>query len=162
LIATAANSSLSIKGHPASRARVCGLAPGGFMNKLLNFFGSKSTTAAEPEIDVVLDDEVFLTITRHFSKENESIRSLLTDAEQKIKELDAIKQAIGEQIDPFSKTLRVLDDTKSRLSAAEARVETLEGDCTQLRSTLSETTQKLTTLDSTHGVQSKDLASCRT
>jgi crescentin len=131
------------------------------MSKLRNFFGSKSIPVVENNSDVELDDELFLTITRQLGKENESIRKLLIDAETKVKELDAIKHAIGEQVDPVSKTLRVLEEAKSKLSTAETKVATLESECARLRETLTVTQQKLTALESTNVGQTKELTTYR-
>jgi len=140
---------------------VGGSALGGIMSKLRNFFGSKSIPVVENNSDVELDDELFLTITRQLGKENESIRKLLIDAETKVKELDAIKHAIGVQVDPISKTLRDLDEAKSKLGTAETKIATLESECARLRETLTVTQQKLTTLESTHAGQTRELTACR-
>jgi chromosome segregation ATPase len=132
------------------------------MSKLRNFFGVKpSAQTVENKSDIELDDELYLTIARQLGKENESIRNLLVDAEQKLKELDSIKRAIAEQVDPVSKTLRVLEETKSALGAALTKIETLESEGAQLRDDLAKTRQNLTTLESTHAAQTKDLAACR-
>lgn len=132
------------------------------MSKLRNFFGSKTSgQAVDNKRDVELDNELYLTIARQLGKENESIRDLLIDAEHKIKELDAIKRSIAEQVDPVSKTLRALEETKSRLSTAENKVATLESECARLREILTTTQQKLTALESTNAGQTKELTTCR-
>lgn len=134
------------------------------MGKLRNFFGSNKPV--DPAVDdnnsdVELDSELFLTIARQLATENESIRVLLSDAEHKIEELNVIKHAIGEQVDPVSKTLRVLEDTKGRLGTAENRVATLESECAHLQETLTAARQKLTTVESTNAEQAKELSTCR-
>jgi chromosome segregation ATPase len=135
---------------------------GDSMSKLRNFFGSKtSSPAVDNKPDVELDNELYLTIARQLGKENESIRNLLIDAEHKIKELDAIKRSIAEQVDPASKTLRTLEETKSGLSAAENKVAMLESECARLRETLTATKQKLTVLESTSAGRTKELTTCR-
>jgi chromosome segregation ATPase len=132
------------------------------MSKLRNFFGSKTSgQAVDNKRDVELDNELYLTIARQFGKENESIRNLLIDAEHKIKELDAIKYSIAEQVDPISKTLRALEETKSGLGAAENKVAMLESECARLRETLSATQKKLATVESTNAGQTKELTTCR-
>jgi chromosome segregation ATPase len=133
------------------------------MSKLRNFFGSNKTSglAVDNKRDVELDNELYLTIARQLGKENESIRNLLIDAEHKIKELDAIKRSIAEQVDPVSKTLRALEETKSGLSTAETKVATLESECARLREILTTTQQKLTALESTNAGQTKELTTCR-
>jgi len=132
------------------------------MSKLRNFFGGKpSDPAVENKSDIELDNELYLTIARQLGKENESIRNLLIDAEQRLKELDTIKRAIAEQVDPVSKTLRVLEETKSALSAALTKIEMLESEGAQLREGLSTTRQNLATLETTHAGQTRDLAACR-
>jgi len=133
------------------------------MNSLRNFFSSKlSIPAVANRSDIELDGELYLTIARQLGKENESIRNLLIDAENKIKELGAIKRLIGEQVDPVSKTLHALETTKGELGAAETKVATLESDCAQLRETLSATQKRLATLEFAHGGQTKELSTCRT
>lgn len=132
------------------------------MSKLRNFFGSKiSGSAADNKPDVELDNELYLTIARRLGKENESIRNLLSDAEHKLKELDAIKRSIAEQVDPVSKTLRALEETKDGLSAAENKVAVLESECARLRESLTATQQKLTALESTSAGQTKELTASR-
>ena len=132
------------------------------MSRFRNFFSGKpSAPAADNTNDVELDNELYLTIARHLSKENDSIRDLLVDAEQKLTELDTIKRAIAQQVDPVSKTLRALDETKSQLSAAEERGAALDADCARLRETLAATQRKLTAVESTNIEQTKDLSSCR-
>jgi len=132
------------------------------MNSLRNFFSSKlSIPAVANRSDIELDGELYLTIARQLGKENESIRNLLIDAENKIKELGAIKRLIGEQVDPVSKTLHALETTKGELGAAETKVATLESDCAQLRETLSATQKRLATLEFAHGEQTKGLSTCR-
>jgi chromosome segregation ATPase len=156
------------------------------MNKLGSFFGrkpsvpivSESSVAAEkitapeslaspPEpqkpqnVVVELDNELFLPLAKQLGEENETIRNLLIDAEQKVNELDAIKREIGKLAEPVIKSLRALDEAKSELSAAEIKVAMLESECTQLRETLTETQRKLTALESTSSEQMTELAARR-
>jgi crescentin len=133
------------------------------MSKLGNFFGSKpSVPVVEDKSVVDLDNELFLSIARQLGKENESIRNLLIDAEQKINELDAIKSAIGKQVEPASKTLRDLEETKNKLGTAENKVVMLESECARLRETLTVTQQKFSALESTHAGQTTELTTRRT
>jgi crescentin len=133
------------------------------MSKLGNFFGSKpSVPAVEDKGVVELNKELFLPIARQLGKENESIRNLLADAEHKINELDAIKSAIGKQVEPVSKTLRDLEETKIGLATAENKVARLESECARLRETLTVTQQKFTALESTHAGQTTELTTRRT
>jgi crescentin len=157
-------------GHPVVRAGADGLVLGGLfdgllggiMSKLRSFFASKPIVpAVDIKSDVELDNELYLTIARQFGKENESVRNLLIDAESKIKELDTIKRAIGEQVDPVSKTLRSLEDAKSELSSTLQKVAILESECARLRDTLTVTQQKLTALETTNADQTKELSTCR-
>jgi chromosome segregation ATPase len=133
------------------------------MSKLGNFFGSKpSVPAVEDKGVVELNKELFLPIARQLGKENESIRNLLADAEHKINELDVIKSAIGKQVEPVSKTLRDLEETKTGLATAENKVARLESECARLRETLTVTQQKFTALESTHAGQTTELTTRRT
>lgn len=133
------------------------------MSKLRNFFGGKpADPVVENRSDVQIDSELYLTIARQLGKENESIRNLLVEAEHKINELNTIKRAIAEQVDPVSKTLRDLEETKSKLGTAENRIAVLENECARLQETLTVTQQKLTAADSTTAKQSKEISTCNT
>ena len=133
------------------------------MSKLRNLFGSKpSVPATDDKISVEIDSELYLTIARQIGRENESVRNLLIDAEQKLKELDDIKRAIGEQVDPTSKTLRALEETKGKLGTAETTIATLESECARLQETLTATQQKLIAAESANSKHTKELSVCRT
>lgn len=105
-----------------------------------------------------LDPELFAPIASQLGRDNERVRNLMADAEHRINELDAVKQAIVNLIEPVNKTLRdfeaaksvrlslqtVLNTTRvaygklrSETSQLQKRAETLEGECTRLQEDLS-------------------------
>jgi hypothetical protein len=66
-----------------------------------------------PDNSLELDEELFSALGAQLGGENESLRNLLLDANAKIGELDAIKNAVGELVDPVSKALRAFEAEKS-------------------------------------------------
>jgi chromosome segregation ATPase len=146
-----------------------------------------AVNAPEPETPpknvLELDNELFLPAAAQLGEENESIRNLLIDAEQKLDELDSIKNSIGRLIQPVGKTLRALEEAKSEkiglqsalnnsrisgsnlrteLSAAEKKVALLESESARLRETLTVTQQKVASLESAKSEQATELAARRT
>ncbi len=55
----------------------------------------------------------FSALAAQIGGDNETLRNLLTDAERRIHELDAVKQAFGRIVEPVSKTIRALEEEKS-------------------------------------------------
>jgi crescentin len=55
----------------------------------------------------------FSTLAAQMGGDNETLRNLLTDAERRIHELDAVKQAFGRIVEPVSRTIRALEEEKS-------------------------------------------------
>jgi hypothetical protein len=60
-----------------------------------------------------LDEELFSTAGTLLGGENEALRYLLLDANNKIGELDTIKAAVGKLVDPVSKALREFEAEKT-------------------------------------------------
>jgi crescentin len=60
-----------------------------------------------------LDEELFCALGAQLGGENESLRNLLLDANNKINELDTIKSAVGKLVDPVSKALRDFETEKT-------------------------------------------------
>src|SRR5688572_8158111 len=87
---------------------------------------SQSPAAAAPEKNVLeLDQDLFFPIASQLGEENETVRNLLIDAEQKITELGTIRTSLGRLVDPVSKTLRAFEEAKSEklsLRSEERRV----------------------------------------
>jgi len=132
---------------------------------------------------VDLDNELFLPTVTQLGEENEAVRNLLIDAEHKVSELDAIKRSIGRLVDPVSKTLRALEEAKSEkiglqgalnttriansklhseLGAAEKKAATFESECARLREIVTDTQQRLSSLEITKAEQTTELTARRT
>ena len=144
---------------------------------------------AEPEAREIppknileLDNELFLPAATQLGEENESIRNLLIEAAHKLEELDAIKLSVRKLIDPVSKTLRALEESKAEkiglqsalntarittsnlrteLGSAEKKVAVLESECARLRESLTVTQQRAAVLESSKGEQTNELAARR-
>jgi chromosome segregation ATPase len=144
---------------------------------------SAAGAEAQPKPVLELDNDLFLPLAAQLGEENENIRNLLIDVEHKLNELDAVKNSIGRLIEPVSKTLRALEETKSEkislqsslnntrisnsnlrseLASAEKKIATLESECARLREAATVTQQKLAALESGRAEQSAELAARRT
>ncbi|MBV9954336.1 MAG: hypothetical protein JOZ70_03705 [Pseudolabrys sp.] len=160
------------------------------MAKLAGFLGRKSAPilkavetsappAATPEPEVDLDEDLFAALGIQLGGDNEALRNLLLNANHKIGELDAIKDAVGKLVDPVSKALREFETEKSEkvalqtilantraaygkmrneLGEAEKKAASLEGECQQLKRdlTLAQTTAR--NLESTRAELAIDIA----
>ena len=73
----------------------------------------KAVAAASPDDPLELDQELFFPIASQLGEENELVRNLLIDAEQKITELDSIRSSLGRLVDPVSKALRAFEEAKT-------------------------------------------------
>ncbi len=165
------------------------------MTTLGGFLGLKSTAAnskrpAEPQAQnqvqnnvVELDEELFSPMATQIGEENEAIRNLLIDAEYKIGELDAIKDAFGKLVDPFNKTLRAFEEEKTKqlslqtilnntrvsygkmrneLAAADKKATALESECAHLKEDLTSTQNTLRTVERAKAEQAVENAAHRT
>jgi crescentin len=174
------------------------------MSKLVNFLGRKPesnngkpsiaemppamllppappapTNAAPNEPEIELDNELFFPLATRLGEENETVRNLLMDAEQKIGELETIKVSIAKLVDPVCNTLRGYETTKSEklilqralnatredynrlqedFSAAEKKVATFKAECTRLQEMCAIAQQTVTALERTKAEQLAELA----
>jgi len=143
------------------------------MTKFVTLLGRKHESAIEPqsppmppastlttvnslpnEAGLDIDDELFFPIAAQLGQENETVRSLLKDAQHKIGELETIKLSIAKLVDPVSNTLRGYEETKSEklilqralksareatsklrdeLAAAEKKSGAFKAECTRLQ-----------------------------
>jgi crescentin len=78
---------------------------------------ASATTPADSPLE--LDEELFSAIGAQLGGENETLRSLLLDANAKVGELDLIKDAVGKLVDPVSKALRAIEAEKSERAALQ-------------------------------------------
>jgi crescentin len=129
-----------------------------------------------------LDEELFSTAGTLLGGENEALRYLLLDANNKIGELDTIKAAVGKLVDPVSKALRefeaektekvglqtVLNNTRTAYGKLRNEVGDLEKklaasdrECQSLRQDLAATQSLLHTLETTKTDFSIDIAAAR-
>jgi chromosome segregation ATPase len=83
------------------------------------FLARKSGPAEKPNEQAAsdnpleLDEELFSALGAQLGSENESLRNMLLDANNKINELDGIKAATGKLVDPVSKALRDFESEKT-------------------------------------------------
>ena len=104
-----------------------------------------------------LDEELFSAIGAQLGNSNESLRNLLLNANHKIAELDAIKEAVAKLVSPVSKALREFETEKAdkiNLQAALANTRTAYG---KLRNEVSELEKKNASLEREVDQLRKDL-----
>ncbi len=141
-----------------------------------------SPTAKTSDNPLELDEELFSSLGAQLGGENESLRNMLLDANNKINELDIIKAAVGKLVDPVSKALRdfeaektekvglqtVLNNTRTAYGKLRNEVGDLEKklaasdrECKTLRQDLAAAQSLLHTLETTKTDFSIDLAAGR-
>jgi crescentin len=132
--------------------------------------------------DIDIDDELFSPLAIQLGEENETVRNLLIDASNKIRELDAIRDAFGKLVDPVNKTLKAYEQEKSEkmslqatlaelrnaytktrgeLAAYEKKASALETECIRLRQDFSITQQNLRTAEAAKAEQTVELQTQR-
>lgn len=153
------------------------------------FLARKAGTAEKPnepaetsDNPLELDEELFSALGAQVGGENEALRNMLLDANNKINELDAIKAAVGKLVDPVGKALRefeaeksekvglqtVLNNTRTaygklrnEVGDIEKKLTASERECKQLRQDLASTQSLLHTLETTKTDFTIDLAASR-
>lgn len=86
--------------------------------------------AEQADAPVDLDEELFSSIGAQLGSNNETLRNLLLNANHKISELDAIKDAVSKLVSPVSKALREFETEKAdkiNLQAALSNTRTAYG-----------------------------------
>jgi crescentin len=132
--------------------------------------------------ELEIDDELFSPLAIQLGEENESVRNLLIEATNKIRELDSIRDAFGKLVEPVSKTLKAYEQEKSEklslqstlaemrnaynktrgeLAAYEKKSTALEAECIRLRQDFSVTQQNLRTAEATKAEQAVELQNHR-
>jgi crescentin len=96
-----------------------------------------------PDNPLELDEELFSAIGAQLGGENEALRSLLLTATAKVDELDAIKQAVTNLVDPVSNTLRIVEAEKTEKLALQAVLNNTRTAYGKLRNEAAETEKKL-------------------
>jgi len=98
------------------------------MSKVSAFLGRKGgsgsekgpvSLASKPEAPDETDPDRFLEAGTRLGEENEALRSLLGDAERRIGELDALKEAFSRISEPIAKTMRSLEQEKLHNAALQ-------------------------------------------
>jgi len=102
-----------------------------------------NAAAKEPEID--LDNDLFSPDAAQLGEENETVRGLLKDAEQKIGELESVKLSIAKLVDPVASTLRGYEETKSEKLILQRALSTARQACSKLRDDLAASEKKAAT-----------------
>jgi crescentin len=142
----------------------------------------KPNEQAASDNPLELDEELFSALGAQLGGENESLRNMLLDANNKINELDSIKAAVGKLVDPVSKALRdfesektekvglqtVLNNTRTAYGKLRNEVGDLEKklaasdrECKQLRHDLASAQSLLHSLEATKTDFTIDLAAAR-
>jgi hypothetical protein len=98
------------------------------MSKVSAFLGRKPASGADKgpvslaskrEAEEGVDQDHFLEVGSRLGEENEALRTLLGDAERRIGELDALKEAFNKISEPVAKTLRSLEQEKLHNAALQ-------------------------------------------
>src|SRR5450631_1123331 len=147
---------------------------------------SSAETPPEPtlasENPIEPDEESFSALGAQFGGENESLRNMLLDANNKINELDTIKAAVRKLVDPVSKALRdfeaekaekvglqsVLSNTRTaydklrnEVGNLEKKMTVSERDCKALRQALAVAQTQLRTLEAARAEITVDVTARR-
>jgi chromosome segregation ATPase len=138
--------------------------------------------AAASDNPLELDEELFSALGAQLGGENEALRNMLLDANNKIGELDTIKAAVGKLVEPVGKALRdfeaektekvglqtVLNNTRTaygklrnEVGDLEKNLAASEHECQTLRQDLAAAQSLLHTLESTKTDFSIDIAAGR-
>ena len=92
---------------------------GGFLARKAGLFDKAETSKPHRDNPLELDEELFSALGAQLGGDNESLRNMLLDANDKIDELDSIKAAVGKLVDPVGKTLRALEAEKTEKLALQ-------------------------------------------
>jgi crescentin len=79
----------------------------------------QSTQAPDAEAALDLDEELFSGLGTKLGGENEALRNLLLNANTKISELDSIKEAFDQLVNPVSEALRAIEAERSEKLALQ-------------------------------------------
>ena len=154
----------------------------GFLARKASPAEKPNEPAATSENPLELDEELFSALGAQLGGENEALRNLLLDANNKINELDTIKTAVGRLVDPVSKALldfeaektekvglqTVLNNTRTaygklrnEVGDIEKKLAASERECQTLRQDLAATQSLLQTIEATKTDFSIEIAAAR-
>src|SRR3954452_18662322 len=135
------------------------------MSKIATLLARKSSVPPiaprlleQPEAAVDLDEELFSAVGAQLGNSNDTLRNLLLNANHKVAELDAIKEAVTKLVSPVSKALREFETEKAdkiNLQAALANTRTAHG---KLRNEVTELEKQNATLERDVDQLRKDLS----
>jgi chromosome segregation ATPase len=112
-----------------------------------------------PDNPLELDEELFSVIGAQVGGDNETLRNLLIDANAKIGELDAIKDAVSKLADPVSKTLRAYETEKSEKITLQTVLNNTRAAYGKLRNEAGELEKKAAASEKECGELRQELAS---
>lgn len=141
-----------------------------------------NTVPAAGDAALDLDEELFSALGAQLGGENESLRNLLLNANTKIGELDSIKDAFDQLVNPVSKALRAIEAERSEKLALqtvlnntrtaygklrneatdlEKKAVAAESECLALRQELANTHNLMKTVEATKAEIAVDVAARR-
>lgn len=141
-----------------------------------------NTAPAAGDAALDLDEELFSALGAQLGGENESLRNLLLNANSKIGELDSIKDAFDQLVNPVSKALRAIEAERSEKLALqtvlnntrtaygklrneatdlEKKAVAAESECLALRQELANTHNLMKTVEATKAEIAVDVAARR-
>lgn len=134
------------------------------MSKLAAFLARKpapealrgDNAAADGNID--LDEELFSSLGAQIGGDNETLRNLLLNANHKIGELDAIRDAVVKLVGPVSKALREFELERSEKINLQAALSNTRTNYGKLRNEVGELEKKAATFERETVQLRKDLA----
>lgn len=154
----------------------------GFLGRKTDSEEKPIEPTAESRNSLELDEELFSAAGAQLGGDNEALRGLLLDANNKIGELDTIKAAVSKLVDPVSKALQefetektervglqtVLNNTRTaygklrnEVGDLENRLSASEQECQILRQDLAATQSLLNTLETNKTDFSIEIAAAR-
>jgi chromosome segregation ATPase len=135
---------------------------------IFGFLARKASPAEKPNQPAAsnnnpleLDEELFSVLGAQLGGENEALRNLLFDANNKINELDVIKAAVGKLVDPVSKALREFEAEKTEKAGLQSVLNNTRIAYGKLRNEVSELEKKFAAADREAWALRNDLATAQ-
>ena len=118
---------------------------------------ARQASADETVLD--LDDELFSGLGAQIGGKNEALRNLLLNANNKIGELESIKEAFDKLVNPVSETLRAIEAERSEKLALQTVLNNTRTAYGKLRNEATEIEKQLTAAESECAALRQELAS---
>src|SRR6185437_13332546 len=132
------------------------------------FLARKSSPVEKPDEPTAksdnpleLDEELFSSLGAQLGGENEALRNMLLDANNKINELDIIKAAVGKLVDPVSKALRDFESEKTEKVGLQTVLNNTRTAYGKLRNEVGDLEKKLAASDRECKTLRQDLAAAQ-